>query len=60
MTPMDLQQLDPLSRDVIESALEWYRAQGDDQLEDAEFNLVSALERYTGDVETDAQGEPTS
>ncbi len=60
MTPMDLTQLDPLSRDVIESALEYYRAQSDGKLEEAEYNLVSALERYTGDVATDKQGEPTS
>jgi len=56
MKPMDLSSLDLLTRDIVESALDWYRAYSEEQTDDAEFNLVSACERYTGDVPTDDQG----
>jgi len=56
MKPTDLSTLDPLTRDVVESALEFYRAKSEEQNDDALFNLISACERYTGDVPTDDQG----
>ncbi|MFN8474719.1 MAG: hypothetical protein U0822_21185 [Anaerolineae bacterium] len=50
MKPAPLEQLDPLTRDLVKAALAWYHAQTQGQASEAEFDLVTACERYAGDV----------
>lgn len=50
MKPTPLEQLDPLTRELVEAALAWYHAQTQGQASEAEFDLVTACEQYTGDV----------